>query len=127
MANAPNNNSGARAMRLVSTLETQVNESETTSFEVGEQRERNYRYYTLQPLGNEIPGRSQYISPDVLDAVEGKKAIFSETFLSARNAVKFANGKKPGEAEAKTAFKKRRRELEAELETARSALRAEGG
>ena len=90
--------------RLVYTLETQVNESETSSFEVNEQIERNMRYHSLQPLGNEQPGRSHYISPDVLDAVEGKKALFSETFLSARDVVKFVNCSIPNEAEAKTAY-----------------------
>lgn len=91
-------------MTLVKVLETQVNESSTTTYDVGEQRERNMRYYSLQPLGNEIPGRSAYISPDVLDAVEGKKAIFSETFLSSREVVKFSNCPYPGEAEQKTAY-----------------------
>ena len=91
-------------MTLIKILEAQMQESETSSFEVGEQRERNMRYYNLQPLGNEQPGRSAYISPDVLDAVEAKKAIFSETFLSTREAVKFSNCAYPMEAEAKTAY-----------------------
>ena len=90
--------------RLVYTLETQVNESETSTYEVGEQMERNMRYYSLQPLGNEQRGRSHYISPDVLDAVEGKKALFSETFLSARDVVRFVDCSVPNEAEAKTAY-----------------------
>lgn len=89
---------------LVKTLETQVNESETSSYEVGEQRERNHRYYSLEAIGNEQRGRSHYISPDVLDAVEGKKALFSETFLSARDVCKFVECSVPGEAPAKTAY-----------------------
>ena len=89
---------------LVKLLETQVNESDTSSFEVGEQRERNHRYYSLQPLGNEIKGRSHYVSPDVLDTVESKKAVFSETFLSSRDVVKFSNCPYQGEAESKTAY-----------------------
>ena len=76
--------------QLVNVLESQVTESDASNFEVGEQRERNHRYYTLQPLGNEIDGRSQYISPDVLDSVEAKKALFSETFFSGRKVVKFS-------------------------------------
>ena len=90
--------------RLVYTLEEQINESETSTYEVGEQMERNMRYYSLQPLGNEQRGRSHYISPDVLDAVEGKKALFSETFLSARDVVRFVDCSVPNEAEAKTAY-----------------------
>ena len=90
---------------LVKTLETQVQESETSSYEVGEQRERNHRYYAMGPLGNEKAGRSHYISPDVMDAVEGKKAIFSETFLSSRDVVNFrSRGQYPTEAEQKTAY-----------------------
>lgn len=90
--------------RLIATLEKQVNESDTSTYEVGEQRERNHRYYSLEPLGNERPGRSHYISPDVLDAVEGKKAIFSEAFLSSRQVAKFTNCPYPGEAEQKTVY-----------------------
>jgi hypothetical protein len=75
--------------QLINVLESQVTESEASNYEVGEQRERNHRYYTLQPLGNEIDGRSQYISPDVLDSVEAKKAFFSETFFSGRKVVRF--------------------------------------
>ena len=75
--------------QLVNVLESQVTESEASNYEVGEQRERNHRYYSLQPIGNEIDGRSHYISPDVLDSVEAKKALFSETFFSGRKIVKF--------------------------------------
>lgn len=91
---------------LIKRLEEQVTESESNSFEVGEQRERNHRYVSLQPLGNEKPGRSQYIDPSVLDAVESKKALFDETFLSNRQTVMFKSGgnQQPGEADAKTAY-----------------------
>ena len=89
---------------LVRVLEEQVSESETSNYEVAQQRERSHRYYSMGPLGNEQRGRSHYISPDVLDAVEGKKAIFSETFLSSRDVVKFTRCDAQHEAEAKTAY-----------------------
>jgi hypothetical protein len=91
---------------IVKTLEQQVTESEAGAYEVGEQRERNHRYYTMEPLGNEQKGRSHYVSPDVMDAVEGKKALFSETFLSNRQTVKFKSGgsQSVDEADAKTAY-----------------------
>jgi hypothetical protein len=89
---------------LARILEDQVLESESSSWEVSEQRERNHRYYALDPLGNEIKGRSHYISPDVLDVVEGKKAIFAETFLSSRDVVRFTECPYPGEAAQKTAY-----------------------
>lgn len=91
--------------RLASTLQAQLTESDSGEFEVGEQRERNHRYYAMQPLGNEQRGKSHYISPDVLDSVESKKAIFKETFTTARSVIKFAPvSAAPMENEAKTAY-----------------------
>lgn len=91
---------------LVKVLEGQVSESESGSYEVGQQRERNHRFHTLEPLGNEQSGRSQYISPDVLEKVESKKALFKETFLSNRQTVRFlgGGGQQPHESDAKTAY-----------------------
>ena len=95
----------SEARRLAYTLEAQLTESDTSMFEVGEQRERNHRYYALQPLGNEMRGKSAYISPDVLDSVENKKALFKETFLTGRQVVKFKTTTgNPMEADAKTAY-----------------------
>ena len=89
---------------LIKLLESQLEESRTATFDVSEQRARNHRMYSLEPLGNEIKGRSKYISPDVQDAVEAKKAIFSETFLSDRDAIRFNGSKVPFEDDAKTAY-----------------------
>jgi hypothetical protein len=91
---------------LTKVLESQVEESDSSGFQVRDQIERNLQYYSLQRIGNEQPGRSHYISPDVHDYVESKKALFSRTFLSNRQVVKFiAGGNTPdGEAEAKTAY-----------------------
>jgi len=93
-------------MQLIKVLENQVQESDSSLFEVRDQMERNLRYYSLEPLGNEQQGRSHYVSPDVHDYVESKKALFSQTFLSNRQVVKFTAGGStpPGEAEAKTAY-----------------------
>ena len=89
---------------LVKLLESQVQEAHTASFDVSTQRSRNHRYYSLEPLGNEVKGRSKYISPDVQDAVESKKAIFSETFLTDRDAVRFSGSRVPYEDDSKTAY-----------------------
>jgi len=89
---------------LIKLLDAQVQEAHTASFDVSEQRSRNHRYYSMQPLGNEVSGRSKYISPDVQDAVESKKALFAETFLSDRDAVRFSGSKVPFEDDAKTAY-----------------------
>ena len=90
--------------QLVKLLESQVQEAHVACFDVSTQRSRNHRYYSMEPLGNEVKGRSKYVSPDVQDAVESKKAIFSETFLSDRDAVRFAGSKRPFEDDAKTAY-----------------------
>lgn len=94
---------------LTKILEQQVQESDASYFETHEQVERNMRYYTLEPLGNEVSGRSHYVSPDVHDLVESKKALFKETFLSNRQTVRFKSTglTPPGEAEAKTAYTQR--------------------
>lgn len=91
---------------IVGLLEQQLVESDTSTTEVGEQRERNHRYYSLQPFGNERKGESAYVSPDVLDSVEAKKALFSETFHSGRRLVKFhpAGGVEKEEADLRTAY-----------------------
>ena len=89
---------------LVKLLESQVQEAHTASFDVSTQRSRNHRMYSMEPLGNEVKGRSKYISPDVQDAVESKKAIFSETFLTDRDAVRFSGSRVPFEDDAKTAY-----------------------
>ena len=81
--------------QLVKLLESQVQEAHVAGFDVSEQRSRNHRYYSMEPLGNEVKGRSHYISPDVQDAVESKKAIFAETFLSDRDAVRFEGSQRP--------------------------------
>lgn len=93
-------------MQLIQILEAQLQESDSSQFEVRDQIERNLQYYALEPLGNEQRGLSHYISPDVHDYVESKKALFSQTFLSNRQVVKFTKGGNTpeGEAEAKTAY-----------------------
>lgn len=93
-------------MKLIKTLQQQVTESDSSLFGVKDQMERNLQYYALEPLGNEQKGRSHYVSPDVHDYVESKKALFSQTFLANRQTVKFkAAGSTSGdEAKAKSAY-----------------------
>jgi hypothetical protein len=91
---------------LITILEQQIAESDTSKNEVGQQRERNHRYWNMMPLGNEVEGRSHYIDPSVFESVEDKKAVYSETFLSSRQVVRFS-GTNQDEAAAKTAYCKR--------------------
>jgi hypothetical protein len=89
---------------LVKTLSMQVTESDSALFGVKDQMERNLQYYTLEPLGNEQRGRSHYVSPDVHDYVESKKALFSQTFLANRQVVKFSSSDGTDEGLQKTAY-----------------------
>lgn len=93
-------------MRLIKVLEQQVQESDSELFGMRDNMERNLRYYSLKSMGNERKGTSRYISPDVHDYVESKKALFSQVFLSNRDVVKFASGgsTNPDEAVAKTSY-----------------------
>lgn len=93
-------------MKLTKFLEQQVQESDSSMYGVKDQMERNLQYYALEPLGNEQKGRSHYVSADVHDYVESKKALFSQTFLSNRQTVKFkaASSTSGAEAKAKTAY-----------------------
>ena len=77
-------------MKLTTLLQQQITESDTTVLDVGQQRERNHRYWALQPLGNEVEGRSHYIDPSVFESVQDMKAVYSETFLSSRQVVRFS-------------------------------------
>ena len=66
---------------LLSTLERNIDQADTyTNSEIGEQRDKGYRYYYGNPLGNEREGRSQHVSMDVFDGCEAVKAVLMETF-----------------------------------------------
>ncbi len=88
---------------LITLLEDQITESDTSETEIGNQRERNHRYWNMSPLGNEVDGRSHYVDPSVFESVEDKKSIYSETFLSSRQVVRFS-GTNADESAAKTAY-----------------------
>lgn len=91
---------------LINLLESQIADSDVNSSQDGEQRERNHRYYAMQPLGNEREGYSQYVDPSVFESVEDKKAVYSESFLSSRQVVRF-NGTSQEESAAKSAYVQR--------------------
>lgn len=75
---------------LIGLLESMINDAEDfLDSEVNPQREKNLEYYYGEPLGNEKKGRSRHISMDVLDAVEGAKAILLEAFGGTNQAVVF--------------------------------------
>jgi hypothetical protein len=76
--------------RIVSLLEANVIEADVIQgAEVSEQRQRNHIYYSLDRMGNERAGRSQYVSADVHDVVEGSKALYRESTQSSSRFFEF--------------------------------------
>lgn len=57
--------------------------------EVSEQRRKALQYYYGQPFGNEVEGRSAYVSKDVAEAVEMVMPALMRIFFSGDNVVKF--------------------------------------
>lgn len=75
---------------LLASLEKNIDAADSyANSEIGQQRDKGYRYYYGQPLGNERNGRSQHVSMDVFDAVESVKSLMMETFTADRNVCKF--------------------------------------
>ena len=94
---------------LIKALDAQLIEADSTTTEAGSQRQVNHERYSMQPLGNEMKGRSHYIDPSVMDVVESKKAFFRETFFSGRKVVKFrpTENESAQQADSKTAYVER--------------------
>jgi hypothetical protein len=83
-------------------------ESDAVMFgnDISEERGKLMEYYLGYPLGNEDPDRSQVISTDVLDGVEGMLPVVLRPFVSSDDVVVFSPvGKEDVEqAEQETAF-----------------------
>ena len=56
---------------------------------LAEQRREAMQYYYGQPYGNEIEGRSQVVTTEVKDAVEGAMPSLMAIFTSADEIVRF--------------------------------------
>jgi hypothetical protein len=70
---------------------------------IASERIQNLRYYRGEPFGNEIKGRSQVISRDVLDTVEEILPELIEIFVGGSEVVKFNPISKEGEKMASLA------------------------
>lgn len=71
--------------------------------ELSRQREKALDYYFGRPFGNEIEGRSQIVSTDVRDSIEGILPILLDIFTSSKEAVQFEPQGPEDEAQAKQA------------------------
>lgn len=69
--------------------------------DLSQQRAKAFDYYLGQPFGDEIEGRSQVVSTDVYDAVEGMLPSLLDTFASSDRAVEFTPQGMEDEAQAK--------------------------
>lgn len=63
-------------------------------------RDRNMAYYLGQPLGNEVPGRSQVVSWDVFEVVESALPSLLEPFFAGDNICEFEPAQPGDEAYA---------------------------
>ena len=61
----------------------------TTSGELSSQRQKAMEYYYSQPYGNEVEGRSQVVTSEVLDAIEGILPALMGIFTSSDEIVRF--------------------------------------
>ena len=61
----------------------------TASGELSDQRTKAMEYYYSRPYGNEIEGRSQVVTSEVLDAIEAIMPALMQIFSSADDAVRF--------------------------------------
>lgn len=78
------------AKALKATIKTQItNASGFLGGEIAAARTKAMRYYLGEPMGNEIDGRSQVVSSDVLDVVESVKPDVMQIFTTSDEAVRF--------------------------------------
>jgi hypothetical protein len=69
--------------RLRAVLDAEIRQANGfTDDQISEDRRENLEFYYARPLGNEIEGRSQFVSSDVQDVVEGMMPDMMEIFAS---------------------------------------------
>ena len=71
--------------------------------QLSSEREQAMDYYMGRAFGNEVEGKSQVISTDVRDAVEGMLPSLLDMFTSSKEAVEFEPVGMEDEAQAKAA------------------------
>ena len=90
--------------KLKSYLENEINDSigylET---ETTDQRQEALQYYLRERYGNEVPGRSQIVTGEVAEAIDGAMPQIMRTFTSSGDAVVFEATKEGTEEQAEQA------------------------
>ena len=90
--------------KLKAYLESEINDSigylET---ETTDQRQEALEYYLRERYGNEVPGRSQIVTGEVAEAIDGAMPQIMRTFTSSGDAVVFEATKEGTEEQAEQA------------------------
>src|SRR5688500_20124515 len=81
----------------------EVNCISSTSGALAEQRREAMQYYYGQPYGNEVEGRSQVVTTEVKDAVEGILPSLMAIFTSSDEIVRFETQNQEDEQAAQQA------------------------
>lgn len=75
--------------KLGSIVSAELEDAISFADEVGEERASASRYYKGEPFGNEAEGRSQVVSTDVRDVVQGIMPSLMRVFFSSEKVVEF--------------------------------------
>lgn len=90
--------------KLKAYLESEINDSigylET---ETTDQRQEALEYYLREKYGNEVPGRSQIVTGEVAEVIDGALPQILKTFTSSKDAVVFEPAKEGSEEQAEQA------------------------
>jgi len=90
--------------KLKAYLESEIDDSigylET---ETTDQRQEALEYYLREKYGNEVPGRSQIVTGEVAEVIDGALPQILKTFTSSKDAVVFEPAKEGSEEQAEQA------------------------
>lgn len=89
---------------ILNIVQAEKNDSISYRDEIGEKRAKLMDYYNQQPFGDEVDGRSRFVSSDVSDVVEGMLPSLIRVFTQGKEVAKFTadDPNADDEAEQKT-------------------------
>ncbi len=81
---------GMRDDEILAILDQEISQARDTQWgRIAEDRAKSLDYYLGEPFGNEVAGRSQYISSDVSDIIDGILPALLKIFTASDDAVEF--------------------------------------
>lgn len=89
---------------ILSIVKSEKSDSISYRDEIGEKRATLLDYYNMRPYGDEVDGRSRFVSSDVSDVVEGMLPSLIRVFTQGKEVAKFTADRpdQDDEAEQKT-------------------------